>query len=512
MTTTTTALNADVLVIGFGKGGKTAAHALTDAGKRVILIEQSANMYGGTCPNVGCVPTKMLVHYSNGKRLEDDAQEFFANSVAGVRALTSAFRAGNFESLDGKDTATVITGAAHFLDAHTVAVGEGVDRITVTAPTILINTGSEPMLPDIPGLATSSHLVSSTDLIEQDRLPGRLVIVGGGYLGLEFAAIYQHFGTQVTVLEAAPRLLGHEDEDIAQTVTDILAGDGVRIITGATALDVRDNRTTSTVGYEHDGQTLIVEAEAVLAATGRQPAIANLGLEIAGVRTTSRGAIEVDEHLRTSQSHIFALGDVNGGPQFTYVSLDDARIVLDQLLGNGRRTTTDRVAVPHTLFITPPLATVGLTETEARAQGRNITVSRENVADIIAMPRAYTVEETRGVMKFVVDTDTDLILGAALLSIDAQEIINTVTLAMRHHITATDLRDSIYTHPSSTEALNEVFTKVVRRSGPHRAPEPARPRRADPVLGRPDHGQFTATMGRPDHGRFTDTMGRPDRG
>ncbi|MGH3601955.1 MAG: dihydrolipoyl dehydrogenase family protein, partial [Pseudonocardiaceae bacterium] len=417
--TTTTTLGADILVLGFGKGGKTAAHVLTDAGKRVILIEQSENMYGGTCPNVGCVPTKMLVHYSNAKRLEDDAQKFFASSVAGVRALTSAFRAGNFEALDGKGTATVITGAARFVDAHTVAVGEGGDRISVTAPTILINTGSEPVIPGIPGLAKSNHLVSSTDLIQKDQLPERLVIVGGGYLGLEFAAIYQHFGTEVTVLETAERLLGREDEDIAEAATDILAGDGIRIITGATVVDVRDNETTSTVTYKKDGQPLTVEAEAVLAATGRKAAISNLDLGAAGVRVTARGAIEVDGHLRTSQPHIFALGDVNGGPQFTYVSLDDARIVLDHLLGDGKRTTTDRVAVPQTLFITPPLATAGLTEKEARAQGRTITVSRENVADILAMPRAYTVEETRGVMKFIVDADTDLILGAALLSIDA---------------------------------------------------------------------------------------------
>jgi pyruvate/2-oxoglutarate dehydrogenase complex dihydrolipoamide dehydrogenase (E3) component len=460
----TTEINADVLVIGFGKGGKTAAHALSDAGQRVIMIEQSEEMYGGTCPNVGCVPTKMLVHYSNAKRLEDDAQEFFANSVAGVRALTSAFRAGNFESLDGKDTATVITGAARFTDPHTVTVGSGDDRITITARTILLNTGSEPIIPDIAGLATSRHLVSSTDLIQKDRLPKRLVIIGGGYLGLEFADIYQHFGAQVTVLEATDRLLGREDDDIALAATDILAGDGIQLITSATVVEVRDHDTTSTITYEQDGHTHTVEADAVLAATGRKPATENLNLAAAGVRTTARGAVEVDEYLRTTQPHIFALGDVNGGPQFTYVSLDDARVVLDQLLGSGERTTTDRIAVPHTLFMTPPLATAGLTEKEARALGRNITVSREKVADIVAMPRAYTVEETRGVMKFIVDADTDLILGAAILSIDAQEIINTVALAMRHGITATALRDSIYTHPSSTEALNEVFDKVLSRA------------------------------------------------
>jgi pyruvate/2-oxoglutarate dehydrogenase complex dihydrolipoamide dehydrogenase (E3) component len=458
---TTTTLSADILVVGFGKGGKTAAHALSDAGKRVILVEQSENMYGGTCPNVGCVPTKMLVHYSNAKRIEDDAQEFFANSVAGVRALTSAFRAGNFDALDGKDTATVLTGVASFVDAHTVAVGDGQDRITVTAPIILINTGSEPITPDVPGLASSRHLVSSTELTQKQNLPERLAIIGGGYLGLEFADIYQHFGARVTVLETADQLLAREDADIAQATTDILAGDGIHLITGARVVDVRDNDSTSTIVYEKDGLTLTIEADAVLSAIGRRPAISNLNLDAAGVRITPRGAIEVDEHLRTSQPHIFALGDVNGGPQFTYIALDDARIVIDQLLGEGRRSTTDRVAVPHTLFITPPLATAGLTEKAARAEGRNITVSRENVADIIAMPRAYTVEETRGMMKFIVDADTDLILGAALLSIDAQEIINVVTLAMRHGITATDLRDSIYTHPSSTEAFNEVFNKVL---------------------------------------------------
>jgi pyruvate/2-oxoglutarate dehydrogenase complex dihydrolipoamide dehydrogenase (E3) component len=461
METTTTALSADVLVIGFGKGGKAAAHVLTDAGKRVILIEQSENMYGGTCPNVGCVPTKMLVHYSNTKRFEDDAQEFFAHSVAGVRELTSAFRAGNFAALDGKDTATVITGLASFIDAHTVTVGGGEDRITVTAPTILINTGSEPIIPAIPGLADSRHLVSSTDLIQKDQLPNRLVVVGGGYLGLEFASIYRRFGSQVTVLEAADRLLPREDADIAGTVTEILTGDGVQIITGVKVTEVRDNHNTATVSYQKDGRNLSIDAEALLPATGRRAATSKLNLVAAGVRTTPRGAVEVDEHLRTSRPHIFALGDVNGGGQFTYISLDDSRIVLDQLLGEGRRTTSDRVAVPHTLFITPPLATVGLTETQARAEGRSIKVSRENVADIVAMPRAYTVEETRGVMKFIVDADTDLILGAALLTIDAQEIINTVALAIRHQVTATELRDSIYTHPSSTEALNEVFDKLL---------------------------------------------------
>lgn len=455
------AIDADALVIGFGKAGKTSAHALANAGRRVVLVEQSAQMYGGTCPNVGCVPTKMLVHYSTSKRLEDEAQEFFANSIEGVRALTASFRAGNFDSLDGKDLATVITGHAVFVDNHTVAVGEGPDRITVTAPTILINTGSEPVVPEIDGIPNSAFRVSSTDLIEAGRLPKHLVIIGGGPLGLEFASIYRHFGSEVTVLEAADRLLMREDVDIADAVTEILAGDGIDVITGARLSGVRDTESSALITYESGERGTTIEADAFLAATGRRPATASLNLAAAGVQTDARGAVIVDEHLRTSQPHIFALGDVNGGDQFTYISLDDSRILIDQLLGDGKRSTADRVAVPKTLFITPPLATVGMTERDARQRGLHIRVAREKVADILAMPRAYTVEETRGVMKFILDAETDYVLGAAILSIDAQEVINTVALAMRQGVTATTLKNAIYTHPSSTEALNEVFDKIV---------------------------------------------------
>jgi pyruvate/2-oxoglutarate dehydrogenase complex dihydrolipoamide dehydrogenase (E3) component len=228
-------------------------------------------------------------------------------------------------------------------------------------------------------------------------------------------------------------------------------------VTDAAVTEVRDGDVGAIVSYTGGAITV----DAVLAASGRSPATHDLGLESAGVRTTTRGAVEVDEYLRTSQPHIYALGDVNGGPQFTYISLDDARIVLDQLVGEGKRSTTDRVAIPHTLFMTPPLATVGLTEKEARAAEHSIRVAREPVAEIVAMPRAYAVEETRGLMKFVLDAETDEILGAALLSVDAQELINTVALAMRHGITASDLREAIYTHPSSTEAFNEVLGTIV---------------------------------------------------
>jgi pyruvate/2-oxoglutarate dehydrogenase complex dihydrolipoamide dehydrogenase (E3) component len=466
MDTTNNRLHADVLVIGFGKGGKAVAARMGELGRRVVLVERSDQMYGGTCPNVGCVPTKALVHHSRKRRSGDSARDWYERSVGHVQALTSTFRAGNYEALNGADTVTVVTGHATFLDPHTVGVGEGPDRITITGDTILINTGSEPVIPDIPGLRASSHLLTSTDLIRSTKLPEHLAIIGGGYLGIEFASIYRQFGARVTVLESMPRILSREDDDVAETAAGILTGEGIEFLLGSTVTGVRDGEGDTTVGYRRDGREQELRVDAILAATGRAPATRELGLAAAGVRTTAHGAVEVDEYLRTSQPHIYALGDVNGGPQFTYISLDDSRIVLDQLIGDGLRRTTDRVAVPQTLFMTPPLATVGLTEKAARAAGHRVKIGSEPVADIIAMPRAYVVEETRGLMKFIIDADTDAILGAALLSVDAQELINTVTLAMRHGIRAGELRDSIYTHPSSTEAFNEVIGTIVRSDEP----------------------------------------------
>ena len=455
-------LHADLLVIGFGKGGKAVAGTMARLGKRVILVERSDQMYGGTCPNVGCVPTKALVHRSNKRRPTDDPQDFYARAVGEVHAITSLFRKGNFDGLDGLDTASVITGHAEFIDPHAVRVTTADGPITVRAGTILINTGSVPVIPDIPGLRASKYLVTSTDLIHRTRLPARLAIVGGGYLGIEFAAIYRRFGSEATLFEATARILDHEDDDVAAVAENILVDAGVDIVTGANITAIEDGADGATVRYMHDGRERVLVADAVLAAAGRRPAIDGLGLAAAGVRVTERGAVQVDEYLRTSQPHIFALGDVNGGPQFTYVSLDDSRIVLDQLVGAGKRTTADRVAVPRTLFMTPPLANVGLTEREAREAGYRVKVASQPVAEIIAMPRAYVVEETRGMMKFVIDSDSDEILGAALLSVDAQELINTVALAMRNRITASRLRDAIYTHPSSTEAFNDVIGVVVR--------------------------------------------------
>ncbi|WP_371781807.1 FAD-dependent oxidoreductase [Streptosporangium subroseum] len=469
MDTTNDTLHADLLVIGFGKGGTAVAKTMGRLGKRVVLVEQSPRMYGGTCPNVGCVPTKALVHHAEKRRASDPAREWYARSVEQVQALTALFRRGNYEALNNAETTTVLTGRATFLDPHTVSVDAGGERLLVSAATILINTGAETIIPDTPGLRESKHTLTSTALIETTTLPERLAIVGGGYIGIEFASIYRQFGAHVTLFEASSRILGREDDEAAAVAEAILTGDGIEIIKGAHVTEVRDIADGASVIYEAGGRRQVLDVEAILAATGRAPATRGLGLEAAGVRTTTHGAVEVDEHLRTSRPHIYALGDVRGGPQHTYLSLDDSRVVLDQLLGEGRRSVSDRIAVPRTLFMTPPLATVGLTETEARAAGHRVKIASEPVAEIVAMPRAYIMEETRGFMKFVIDADTDEILGAVLLSIDAQELINTVALAIRHRITATELRDAVYNHPTSTEAFNEVLATIVRVDEPQTA-------------------------------------------
>jgi pyruvate/2-oxoglutarate dehydrogenase complex dihydrolipoamide dehydrogenase (E3) component len=451
-------LTADLAVVGFGKGGKTLAATLARAGRRVVLIEQSDQMYGGTCINIGCVPTKALVYQAEHPDPHLDSGDRFTRAATQTAALTAAMRATNFAMLDSLDTATVVTGRATFTGPHTLLVTAGEDRLEVTAETIVINTGADPVLPPVPGLATSAYVVTSTGLLARTARPRHLVVLGGGYVGVELASMHAAFGAEVTLIQRGDRVLRSEDPEISAEVEALLTDAGVRILSRSTVRDVADSDGEAVVTYQSaDGSLAAVGADVVLAALGRRPHTDGLGLAEAGIAVDARGAVVVDEHLRTSVPHVFAVGDVNGGPQHTYVSLDDFRIVLSQLAGDGRRSTRDRVAVPHTVFTTPPLARVGLTEAQARATGRAVRVARRRVADMATVPRARIVGEARGVMTAVVDAETDAVLGVAILAHDAQEVINTVALAMRHGVTASELRDGIYTHPSMTEALNDLF-------------------------------------------------------
>lgn len=456
-----TSLEVDLAVVGFGKGGKTLAAALGKRGWRVVMIEQSPLMYGGTCINIGCVPTKSMVFRSEHLDASSTHPDRYRDAVAATGQLTASLRDINFATLDRIDTVKVLTGHAQFTDPHTLNV-KTIDEqaITVAAKWIVVGTGSRPVLPPVPGLADAPGVYTSTDLLGTAELPKRLTVLGGGYVGLEFAAMYAAYGSQVSILDRGPRVLSREDADVADCARDILVARGIDVVTSASVTSVSGNGSGgSRVSYQVDGASREVDSDAILVALGREPVTDGLGLDAAGVDTTSRGAIVVDHHLRSSQPHIFAVGDVNGGPQFTYISLDDYRVVLSQLDGDGKRSTATRAAVPYALFMTPPLARVGLTEQEAR-QTHDVKVASMRVADMATMPRARIVGEDAGMMKVVVDSGSDTILGAALLSYDSHEVINTVALAIRHGITASELRDSIYTHPSMTEGFNSLLAAL----------------------------------------------------
>lgn len=461
-------LEVDLLVIGFGKGGKTLAAEIGLRGSRVAMVEQSAAMYGGACINVACVPTKALVHDAGIRPPGEDPSAWYARAIERKDTLTSTMRAANYRMLDRHDTVTVVTGRARFAGPHAVEVTAGPDRLRISAEAIVINTGSVPIIPDIPGAADSPRAFTSTSMIDRRDLPDRLAIIGGGYIGLEFASMYAGFGSDVTLLHSGPAILRHEDEDVAEAVRSVLTDAGVRIITDARATAIDDGDAATTVAYTTAGTAERLEADAILFAVGRRPETDDLGLEHAGIELTERGAVRVDEHLRTTASGIYAVGDVNGGPQFTHISLDDYRIVLDQLVGDGRRSTHDRVGVPRTLFISPPLSTVGVTERDARAAKADVLVAAKAVADIATMPRPKIARNPRGLIKVVVDGATDQILGASLFCIDSQEVINLVALAMRSGVPTSDLRDGIWMHPSTTEGLNEVLTTLPPRRQPAR--------------------------------------------
>ena len=447
----------DVAVIGWGKGGKTIAGTLARAGKRVAIIEQSAEMYGGACINVACIPTKALIHSAQSRPEKDYDPEYFARAVDSRNKLTEKMRDVNYAMLADLGNVVVIDGVARFTGPKTLVVEAGEDSLELSAETILINTGSVPVIPDIEGAEFGGRIHTSITL-QQAPLPEHLVIVGGGYIGIEFASMFSQFGSQVTVIDKNPRPLHREDHDVSQVVSGLL--DGVRFITDATVIRLSQTQDCAAIQYVWNEQEQTVRGDSVLIALGRRPATDSLDLAAAGIKTTKNGAVEVNEYLESSVPGVYALGDVNGGPQFTYISLDDSRIVTDRILGDGLRSRNDRQAIPSTIFTTPPFAKVGLTEAEAEKAGYSIKVASKNVTDIKAMPKPKIVGDPRGMIKVIVDADSDLILGAALIHIDAQEVINLVALAMRHKITASELRDTIYIHPSSTEALNEVLGTI----------------------------------------------------
>ncbi|MDO4684161.1 MAG: FAD-dependent oxidoreductase [Candidatus Saccharibacteria bacterium] len=433
----------DALIIGFGKAGKTLAVALANAGKKVALVERSPKMYGGTCINIACIPTKVLVHAAEHHQSFDEAM---THKTAVVTRLNDK----NYHMLADRETVSVIEGEASFVDAHTVKVAAGDDELLLTAPQLFINTGAESIIPDIPGV-DKPFVYTSTDLLDATMQPKHLAIIGGGYIGLEFASTYAKLGTKVTVFEKGDVLLTREDPAIAKAATEALQAQGIEVVFGVDVAAIEGGATATICTVNHGDYA---DYDAVLLATGRRPATASLNLPAAGVATDERGAVVVDETLRTSQPHIWAMGDVTGGPQFTYASLDDFRIVKSQLLGDGSYTRAKQKTLPYAVFMQTPLARVGMTEAEARVAGRDIIVKE---LPAMAIPRLHVDNATTGLLRAVIDANTERILGASLLCRNSPEVINIIKTVMDNDLPYTVLRDQIFTHPTVSEALNDLF-------------------------------------------------------
>ncbi len=449
----------DLLVVGGGKAGKSLAMDRAKAGWRVLMVER--DKIGGTCINVACIPTKALVGSARALLTAKRAAEMGVELSGEPAVSLELLRRHKEGVVDGMVAAhekmfaasgmDFVLGSARFISERTIeiAVRDG-SRRRVRGRDVVINTGTVPSVPKLPGLAEAEAWTSET-ILRLERVPETLLVVGGGYIGCEFASMFAIFGTRVTILHAGDQLLPREDPDIGAAVAEIFANQGVEVCLGARAASVRrapghgDVTVTLEDGEQHSAQELLV-------ATGRSPVTAELGLDDAGVKLTERGFVDVDDHLRTSGAHTWAAGDVAGSPQFTHASWHDFRVLRTNLTG-GDAATEGRL-VPYTVFITPELARVGMSEREARAAGRPVKVAKLPLA---AIPRAKTLHETAGMWKAVVDADTDKIIGAALLGHGAGEVISALQMAMLGGLRYQDVRDAVITHPTMAEGLNLLF-------------------------------------------------------
>ena len=451
----------DAIIIGFGKAGKTLAAELSNRGWQVAVVERSSMMYGGTCPNIACIPTKTLVHEAGIAALlyHDDYPKqanLYKQAIGRKNRLTSFLRNNNYERLSKRPNVTVYTGEGSFVSANIIKVALPEGDIELQGKEIFINTGSTPIIPAIDGIKESQKVYTSTTLLDLNVLPQHLIIVGGGYIGLEFASMYAEFGSKVTLLEGGNRFMPRNDQDIANSVKEVLEKKRIEIHLNARAQSIHDTNDGVTLTYSDvsDGTPYFVDGDAILIATGRKPMIEGLNLQATGIGVDAHGAIVVNDQLRTTVPHVWAMGDVKGGPQFTYLSLDDFRIIRDQLFGDKKRDIGDRDPVPYAVFIDPPLAHIGLTEEEALKRGYSFKVSRLPATSVV---RSRTLKQTDGMLKAIVNDHSGKIMGCTLFCAEAPEIINIVAMAMKTGQHYTFLRDFIFTHPSMSEGLNELF-------------------------------------------------------
>jgi len=451
----------DAIVIGTSQGGRFLPVELAQAGQKVALIERG--QLGGVCVNTGCTPTKTMVASARLAYQARRGAEYGLKigpvtvDLAAVRERKRAMVAGarqNYASRLAQDGLDLIEGEAHFTGPDTVeiALTDGGTR-QISAPVLVIDTGTRPKPPAITG-AGEVRVLDSTSIMELDELPEHLIIQGGGYIGLEFGQMFRRFGSEVTIIQRAARLLTIEDEDVSDEVAAILREDGITVLTSSTAVRVEPadgDRLRLTVGTRDGEQQL--EGSHLLSAIGRIPNTEALTPEAAGIRLDNRGFIEVDEYLETSVPGIYAMGDVKGGPAFTHLSYDDYRILRANFISNEKASTRDRV-VPYAVFIDPQLGRAGMTEREARAQGRPIRVAKLPMSAVV---RAIETGETRGFMKAVIDADNGQILGCAVLGSEGGEIMTMVQVAMLGKLTYTAVAGAIFTHPLLAEGLNALF-------------------------------------------------------
>ncbi|PYI67849.1 mercuric reductase [Arthrobacter livingstonensis] len=448
----------DLLVVGGGKAGKSLAMDMAAAGQRVAMVERG--MIGGTCINVACIPTKTLVNSARLLSVTRRAGEFGitgadfpAIDIDLLRArkedVVGTMVAGQRKSFlaSGMD---LVIGQARFIAPRTVEVTDDAGtRRTLRGTNVVVNTGMVPFVPDVPGLRAAGPLTSTT-ILALASLPSSIVIVGGGYIGCEFASMLSIMGVAVTVVQRGASLLPREDADVAAAVADVFASDGVDVRLGVGAASVV--RAAGTVAVKlSDGTS--VTAEEILVATGRTPVTSELGLDAAGVGLTDRGTVQVDEFLRATADGVWAAGDVAGSPQFTHASWNDYRILKANLAG-GSWSTKDRL-IPYCVFTTPELGRVGLSEAQARAAGHEIRIAKMPVS---AIPRARTVGQLDGSWKAVVERGTDKILGVSLLGHESSEVIAVVQMAMLGGLPYQQVRDAVITHPTMAEGLQLLFS------------------------------------------------------
>ena len=441
--------NYDIVVIGFGKAGKTLAAKFSKAGKSVALVEKDENMYGGTCINVGCIPSKRLItdaSKSPNGEFEQRAQ-YYKDTVAEKKKLTAALNKANYDKIAGTGV-DIIDGMASFKDDHHIIVSTKDGNIEIEAEKFIINTGSVTVIPKIEGVDRKG-VYTSESIMNLEELPKKLTIVGGGYIGLEFASMYADFGSKVTIVQDSDIFLPREDEDIAKAIREVLEAKGVEIVTGAKVTKIEEG----SLYYELAGAQKSLNSDAILLAVGRRPNTDGLGCENAGIKLTDRGAIETDKHLKTSANNIWAAGDVCGKLQFTYISLDDSRIIWDEIMGEDKRTTENRGAFSYSVFINPPFSRVGMSEKDAKAAGIEYRVLSLSAN---AIPKAKVLRKTDGMLKALVAAD-GTVLGAELFCEESYEMINFIKLAMDYGIKARDIANFIFTHPTMSESLNDLF-------------------------------------------------------